>query len=441
MSNRATTRALKNASALASILFGAALLAGCSSLGLPTTQLNADEMVTGAIGQTGQGDLSQAMPGVLQNPQNSNAAHAPYMPAANVGGSSVSAPVAFTPVNSAPVNVGRITTGSINTTQLLPPIPNSSNSVTAQALPSAIQSRTVGSPPAMPVQKQAVNVTPTRTEPFPDNPVPQRAPSRMASKNSPPQLTVVPSTPQTAPAATNVFKHTIESGESLYAIARRYGVSSNDIVSANNLSAPDQIFVGQKLIIPGREDLLSTRATVTAPATPDPVTTASIPAPQTQTQASPKATVAATPTPVATPAPSSATPQQVASTAPAVSNADGFRWPVSGRVIENFQQSRRTGINIEAPSGAAVRAAENGSVVYVGDGVSGFGNLVLVRHANGFVSAYAHLKDITVSKGATVSRGDQIGTVGMTGSVNRPQLHFELRQGATPVDPMPLLAS
>ena len=88
-----------------------------------------------------------------------------------------------------------------------------------------------------------------------------------------------------------------------------------------------------------------------------------------------------------------------------------------------------------------MRAAENGTVIYVGSGVEGYGNLVLIRHANGYVSAYAHLKDIGVAKGANVSRGDNIGSVGMTGSVSRPQLHFELRMGATPVDPMPLLAS
>ena len=80
-------------------------------------------------------------------------------------------------------------------------------------------------------------------------------------------------------------------------------------------------------------------------------------------------------------------------------------------------------------------------MIYVGSGVEGYGNLILVRHPNGYVSAYAHLKDAKVQKGDTVNRGDQIGTAGMTGSVSRPQLHFELRKGATPVDPLPLLAS
>jgi murein DD-endopeptidase MepM/ murein hydrolase activator NlpD len=114
---------------------------------------------------------------------------------------------------------------------------------------------------------------------------------------------------------------------------------------------------------------------------------------------------------------------------------------VSGRVLTDFANSKATGINIEAPEGAAIRAAENGQVIYVGNGVEGYGNLILIRHPNGYVSAYAHLKDTKVGKGDVVSRGDQIGTAGMTGSVSRPQLHFELRKGATPVDPIPLLAS
>ena len=88
-----------------------------------------------------------------------------------------------------------------------------------------------------------------------------------------------------------------------------------------------------------------------------------------------------------------------------------------------------------------MKAAENGTVIYVGSGVEGYGNLILIRHPNGYVSAYAHLGSMNVTKGANVSRGDTIGAAGMTGSVTKPQLHFELRKGATPVDPVPLLAS
>ena len=100
-----------------------------------------------------------------------------------------------------------------------------------------------------------------------------------------------------------------------------------------------------------------------------------------------------------------------------------------------------TGINIEASEGAPAAAAENGTVIYVGSGVEGYGNLVLIRHPNGYVSAYAHLSSMNVAKGAVVKRGDTIGAAGKTGSVTQSQLHFELRKGATPVDPMPLLSA
>jgi murein DD-endopeptidase MepM/ murein hydrolase activator NlpD len=248
------------------------------------------------------------------------------------------------------------------------------------------------------------------------------------------------------------YTHTIANGESLYTIARRYDVAATEIVSANNLGSPDRIQVGQRLVIPGRADLLEQRAaSQQASATPQPNNgtqplTAPNGAQATSTAAAPQQ---AAPTPAPAPAPAAQETTQVASVpaqeptqaAPAQAGAaDKFRWPLSGRVITDFAASRGTGINIEAPEGTTIRSAETGEVIYVGSAVEGYGNLVLIKHANGFVSAYAHLKDIGVVKGDTVNRGDSIGTVGMTGSVNRPQLHFELRRGATPVDPMPHLA-
>jgi murein DD-endopeptidase MepM/ murein hydrolase activator NlpD len=249
-------------------------------------------------------------------------------------------------------------------------------------------------------------------------------------------------------ATTNAFTHTIASGESLYTIARRYEVTTQAIVQANNLSSPDKIVVGQKVIIPGRADLLATKAPTTQVASTTPMA-APTPAQQTLPQAAPNAlqaaAPAATPLPAATPAaaPVQAAPVQVATTPaaePAMSGSDKFRWPVSGRVMVDFASSKGTGINIEVPEGSAVKAAENGTVIYVGSGVEGYGNLILIRHPNGYVSAYAHLQSMSVAKGAVVGRGDTIGAAGMTGSVTKPQLHFELRKGATPVDPVPLLA-
>ncbi|HEV7344218.1 MAG TPA: M23 family metallopeptidase [Devosia sp.] len=257
-----------------------------------------------------------------------------------------------------------------------------------------------------------------------------------------------PATPTLPGAAANGFTHTIASGESLYTIARRYEVTTQALVQANNLSSPDKIVVGQKVVIPGRADLLATKAPTVQVANATPVA-ASAPAQPMLPAAAPNpvqtaATPAATPAAVPVAAPTQAAPSQVASAPPAepaMSGSDKFRWPVSGSVIVDFASSKGTGINIEVPEGSAVKAAENGTVIYVGSGVEGYGNLVLIRHPNGYVSAYAHLQSMSVAKGTVVGRGDTIGAAGMTGSVTKPQLHFELRKGATPVDPVPLLAS
>jgi murein DD-endopeptidase MepM/ murein hydrolase activator NlpD len=127
-------------------------------------------------------------------------------------------------------------------------------------------------------------------------------------------------------------------------------------------------------------------------------------------------------------------PEQTASVA-----AD-FRWPARGRVIAGFgANGGNEGINIAVPEGTPVKAAEAGTVTYAGSEVKGYGNLILVRHENGYVSAYAHNGSLSVKRGDQVKRGQVIAISGQTGNVTSPQLHFELRKGATPVDPMPHL--
>ncbi|MET0529788.1 MAG: peptidoglycan DD-metalloendopeptidase family protein [Microvirga sp.] len=131
-----------------------------------------------------------------------------------------------------------------------------------------------------------------------------------------------------------------------------------------------------------------------------------------------------------------AEPEQTAS----VSVGD-FRWPARGRVIAGFgANGGNEGINIAVPEGTPVKSAEAGTVTYAGSEVKGYGNLVLVRHENGFVSAYAHNGSLSVKRGEQVKRGQVIATSGQTGNVTSPQLHFEIRKGATPVDPMKHLA-
>ena len=126
---------------------------------------------------------------------------------------------------------------------------------------------------------------------------------------------------------------------------------------------------------------------------------------------------------------------------PASPNAD-FRWPARGRVIAGYAgKGGNEGINIAVPEGTPVKAAEGGVVAYAGSELKGYGNLVLIRHPNGYVSAYAHNGELSVKRGETVKRGQVVAKSGQSGNVNSPQLHFELRKGSTPVDPMPYLSS
>src|SRR5207244_4973649 len=124
--------------------------------------------------------------------------------------------------------------------------------------------------------------------------------------------------------------------------------------------------------------------------------------------------------------------------------AGAFLWPVRGHVLATYGSrsdgTHNDGINIAAPRGAAVQAADAGVVAYTGNELRGYGNLVLVKHASGWISAYAHSDSILVKRGDPVSRGQAIAKVGTTGGVSEPQLHFELRRGKQPVDPRWLLA-
>ena len=120
--------------------------------------------------------------------------------------------------------------------------------------------------------------------------------------------------------------------------------------------------------------------------------------------------------------------------------APEFRWPARGRIIEGFKAGGNDGINIAVPEGTSVKAAESGVVAYAGSELKGYGNLVLIRHPNGFVTAYANNGELEVKRGETVKRGQIIAKSGQSGNVSSPQLHFELRKGSTPVDPTSYLA-
>lgn len=132
-------------------------------------------------------------------------------------------------------------------------------------------------------------------------------------------------------------------------------------------------------------------------------------------------------------------------TPPANTGNGQFGWPVQGKVVSKFGATsdglRNDGINISAPAGAPVQAAADGVVAYAGNELRGFGNMVLIRHANGWVTAYAHNQSLNVKKGDQVKRGQVIARVGSTGNVESPQVHFEIRKGTSAVDPMKYLGS
>lgn len=415
MSIRVSRRAPKGAVAMVGLVAAAIALSGCSSLG---SRAFSDSTTTSSVPQSSPASFNQPMPSSLGAPQ-AMVAEGQFLPPANVGGGWNGQPSAQPAWNQ-----------PAQTAYSQPMSPGAMPSVQSQDLP-VLSSSSQGSLPAMQAQPSFASAAPM--------PSPAALGSLPTNSAVPTLASVTP-----APAAAGgTFKHTIASGESLYTIARRYEVTTQAIVQANGLSSPDKIVVGQSVIIPGRADLLATKAPTTqvASAAASPVAT---PAPAQQPLPTAPSTLqmGAAPAPLA--APVQAAPAQVANVPaaePAMSGNDKFRWPVSGRVLVDFASSKGTGINIEAPEGAAVKAAENGTVIYVGSGVEGYGNLILIRHPNGYVSAYAHLGSMSVAKGANVTRGDTIGAAGMTGSVNKPQLHFELRKGATPVDPVPLLAS
>jgi murein DD-endopeptidase MepM/ murein hydrolase activator NlpD len=124
----------------------------------------------------------------------------------------------------------------------------------------------------------------------------------------------------------------------------------------------------------------------------------------------------------------------------AMASSQDFRWPAHGRIIQPYKPGSNEGINIELPDGTSVKAAEAGVVAYAGNDLKGYGNLVLIRHPNGFVTAYANNGEIDVKRGEIVKRGQVIAKSGQSGNVASPQLHFELRKGSTPVDPTQYLA-
>jgi murein DD-endopeptidase MepM/ murein hydrolase activator NlpD len=223
---------------------------------------------------------------------------------------------------------------------------------------------------------------------------------------------------------------------------------SSGAVSAQSLPPPTPLPAPAATVTPmPAAPAVTTPKPLTASVPPPPAATqsAALPAPM---PAQPTATApTAAPTQPVTAAPESdSETAAAAASGPAAGSGKGpFAWPVQGKVISAFGSSKdgskNDGINIAAPSGAPVVAAADGVVAYAGNELRGFGNMILIRHDGGYVTAYAHNASLLVKKGDKVKRGQTIARVGATGSVFGPQLHFEIRKGTQPVDPMTFLGS
>ncbi len=261
--------------------------------------------------------------------------------------------------------------------------------------------------------------------------------------------------------------HQVAVGDSVASIARAYGVSSQELVRLNEIESPYVIYVGQPVLLPTTTagQSVATNAAVVGslprpPASPQAGGTQASGAPgggSSVTSVSPNVPGAPPGNDgliQVAPGQPSAAPQEVASLpapaatpaaeAPIVAPASAFIWPVQGNVISGYGPKAgglyNEGINIAVPQGTPVRASQDGEVVYVGNELRGYGNLLLLRHPNGWVTAYAHNESLLVQRGDKVRRGQAIARAGSTGSVDRPQVHFEMRQGTRSVDPMRYLA-
>ncbi len=251
----------------------------------------------------------------------------------------------------------------------------------------------------------------------------------------------------------NPRKHVIAKGDTVYGIARRYQVNLTELVRLNHIPAPFTIAPGQDLILPVPARPQTQVAKATQPAVPPSAVVAdngstvpSTAAVSSKTLSPNTQTAALRPPPAPASLPPTTAPRRAPAAIPVPPPRGGstFLWPVNGRVVTSFGPGRgglhNDGINIAAPRGTPVRAADNGVVAYVGNELRGFGNLVLIKHAEGWVTAYAHNEKLMVRRGDKVARGQAIAQVGSSGNVAQPQLHFEIRKGARAVNPNTLLA-
>jgi murein DD-endopeptidase MepM/ murein hydrolase activator NlpD len=268
--------------------------------------------------------------------------------------------------------------------------------------------------------------------------IPRQTAAVAAPAVAAPALTAPASKVVAAPAAPAV--HVVNRGDTLLSIARRNHVPVAELAKANRLDASAKLKLGQKVTVPGSKTAAAAQPVAVAAATP--AATSASPATKVAAVSGvpPQSARLAQATTKVEEAPAAETPVKASEATGALPT---FRWPVRGKVITSYgaktNGKSNDGINLAVPEGTPVKAAEDGVVAYSGNELKGYGNLVLVRHANGYVTAYAHASELLVKRGETIKRGQIIAKSGQSGEVGSPQLHFEIRKGSSPVDPLQFL--
>lgn len=244
------------------------------------------------------------------------------------------------------------------------------------------------------------------------------------------------------PPSRRIAVHQVAKGDTLFSIAWRYGKDYRDLAHYNRIAAPYTIYPGQTIRLTAPSGTTAVAGSTSAlPATQPPVT-----------RTTPKTTTARTPPPVTTPprvlppvnttsrSETKATSPPPRTRQPLVLGAPQWQWPVQGRVIATFQGSTglNKGIDIAGNMGQPVLAAAAGQVVYAGTGLRGYGKLLIIKHNETFLSAYAHNDNLLVQEGGMVKAGQKIADMGSSGT-DRVKLHFEIRRNGTPVDPLKYL--
>ncbi|HLR29635.1 MAG TPA: peptidoglycan DD-metalloendopeptidase family protein [Paenalcaligenes sp.] len=227
-------------------------------------------------------------------------------------------------------------------------------------------------------------------------------------------------------------EYTVQPGDTLYKIAREHNAKVHEIAQANQITDPSQLSVGQTLVVPGAG---------TAPSSPPDISSGSqvVAAPVDVAGSESQAQAKPVKTPEADQTKAESDKSEEGSSAPRASDADLIKWdwPNQGKVIKEFTPSSK-GIDIAGQVGDPVLAAADGKVMYAGNGVRGLGNLILLGHSDGFITAYAHNDELLVKMGEQVTKGQKVATLGES-EADSPRLHFEIRRRGTPVNPMSYL--